>query len=217
MLREPTGLRQLHRALVDHANGHAIRVVDENGTIVRTDDGAQEQPVTDAAAPTAATGAGRFYHVAAAIERCAGLVVATMRVPSGSKQVTESVELCAVLDAQPAAGTRGLRRCPTLRPTPARSRIQHPAPPQMWTLRERRPAAGQRFPCFTSKPNGSGRDVASLSPRLVGTTKCCPQAPFIYLDVNGVACPRPSTCVAVGDHDMAVTGTLLRTIYGGRS
>jgi hypothetical protein len=48
MLREPTGLRQLHRALVDHANGHAIRVVDENGTVVRTDDGAQEQPVTDA-------------------------------------------------------------------------------------------------------------------------------------------------------------------------
>jgi hypothetical protein len=48
MLREPAGLRQLHRALVDYANGHAIRVVDENGTIVRTDDGAQEQPVTDA-------------------------------------------------------------------------------------------------------------------------------------------------------------------------
>lgn len=48
MLREPSGLRQLHRALIDHANGHPIRVVDENGTIVRTDDGAQERPVTDA-------------------------------------------------------------------------------------------------------------------------------------------------------------------------
>jgi hypothetical protein len=34
------------------------------------------------------------------------------------------------------------------------------------------------------------------------------------LDLNGVACARPSTCVAVGDHDMAVTGTLLRTIMG---
>ena len=54
-------------------------------------------------------------------------------------------------------------------------------------------------------------------PRLVGTTKCCPQAPFIYLDLNGVACPRPSTCLAVGDHDMALTGMLLRTMHGGRS
>jgi hypothetical protein len=48
MLRVPAGLCQLHRALTDQANGHPIRVVDENGNVVRTDDGAQERLVTDA-------------------------------------------------------------------------------------------------------------------------------------------------------------------------
>jgi DNA polymerase I-like protein with 3'-5' exonuclease and polymerase domains len=68
------------------------------------------------------------------------------------------------------------------------------------------------------RPRLQGVGAMSLpSPRLVGTMKCCPQAPFIYLNVNGVACPRPSTCVAVSAHDRAVTGTLRRTIHGGRS
>ncbi|HVC32061.1 MAG TPA: hypothetical protein VNL16_00965, partial [Chloroflexota bacterium] len=47
MLRELAGLYQLRQALVDHASGIRIRVVDEDGSIVRTDDGAQERCVED--------------------------------------------------------------------------------------------------------------------------------------------------------------------------
>jgi hypothetical protein len=48
MLRQPAGLRQLHCALIDYPAGQLIRVVDENGNVVRTNDGAQERHVTDA-------------------------------------------------------------------------------------------------------------------------------------------------------------------------
>jgi len=58
MLRERAGVQQLHRALVDMAEGRPIRVVDADGVVVRTDDGAQERLVNDAHLRTAFPPAG---------------------------------------------------------------------------------------------------------------------------------------------------------------
>lgn len=58
MLRDLAGLRQLHRALEDHAAGKPIRVVDDEGKVLRTEDGAQERHVTDTHLRTAFPPAG---------------------------------------------------------------------------------------------------------------------------------------------------------------
>ncbi len=47
MRRNPTGVQQLARALADQSIGKAIRVVDADGGVRWTDDGAQEQLVND--------------------------------------------------------------------------------------------------------------------------------------------------------------------------
>jgi hypothetical protein len=47
MRRTPLGVRQLGQALKDQAAGHKLRVVDDTGEIVWTEDGAQERHVND--------------------------------------------------------------------------------------------------------------------------------------------------------------------------
>lgn len=47
MRRNPTGVHQLSRALLDYAAGKPIRAVDDDGAVTWTEDGAQEQLIND--------------------------------------------------------------------------------------------------------------------------------------------------------------------------
>jgi hypothetical protein len=58
MRRSRKGVRQLHQALVDHAAGRALRVVDADGELVLTADGAQVRQVNDSYLRTAFPAAG---------------------------------------------------------------------------------------------------------------------------------------------------------------
>jgi hypothetical protein len=49
-------------------------------------------------------------------------------------------------------------------------------------------------------------------PARLGAQAASSQTSGTTNELRAVACPRPSTCVAVGDHGVAVTGTLLRTM-----
>lgn len=47
MLGSRQGIRQLHQAIIDNTAGNALRAVDENGTVLLTDDRAQERTLND--------------------------------------------------------------------------------------------------------------------------------------------------------------------------
>jgi hypothetical protein len=113
MLRQPAGLRQLHRALIDYPAGQPIRVVDENGNVVRTDDGAQERHVTDTSLRMAFPPAGSIKAPRSdrtASEKLQAALAQVSAVVNDLEKAQKAVEEVLGADGSPLVETEGVAK-----------------------------------------------------------------------------------------------------------